>query len=56
MIKVFLLLFFSSCNLSLQLFMAIMTTWKLTYEREFDNSGQKENLQNTKVKYCSMRP
>lgn len=56
MIKVFLLFFFSSCNLSLQLFMAIMTTWKLTYEREFDNSGQKENLQNTKVKYCSMRP
>ena len=45
----------SSCNLNLQLFMAIMTTWKLTYEREFDNSGQKENLQNTKVKYCSMR-
>ena len=56
MIQVFFLIFFFSCNLSHQLFMAIMTTGKLTYEREFDNSGQKENLQNTKVKYCSMRP
>lgn len=42
MIQVFFLIFFS-CNLSHQLFMAIMTTGKLTYEREFENSGQKKH-------------